>query len=161
MQRNNYSDWKYPRVFGQDLNMDNIILSSDSAEQVIFYGDFDDLIPDVFVDQNNDGQWQNAEKLTVLDSDIERKSDQHKIATMFYLDYFNNIELSFGHEYNFQHSYMPFDSGLNFIDYTVGSLWSKFSGENFFGRIHWMRSTGQNFGILMLFIIQCYEIHLA
>ena len=145
LQRNKYSDWKYPRVFGQDLNMDNIILSSDSAEQVIFYGDFEDPIPDVFIDQNNDGQWQNAEKLTVLESDIERKSDQHKIATMFYLDYFSDLELSFGHEYNFQHSYMPFDSGLNFIDYTVGSLWSKFSGENFFGRIHWMRSTGSKF----------------
>ena len=88
-----------------------------------------------YVDQNNDVQWQNAEKLTVLESDIERKSDQHKIATMFYLDYFNNIELSFGHEYNFQHGYMPFDAGLNFIDYTVGSLWTKFSSNSFFVRL--------------------------
>ena len=40
---------------------------------------------------------------------------------------------------------MPFDAGLNFIDYTVGSLWGKYSSDSFFGRFHWMRSTGTKY----------------
>ncbi len=145
MLTNKYSDWKYPRVFGQDLNMDNTILSIDSSETVLFYGDLSDPIPDVYNDENNDGKWQAGEKFTVLSSSLERKSNQYKIASMAYLEINHGKEISLGHEYNFQHGYMPFDAGLNFIDYTVGSLWAKFSSNNFFGRMHWMRSTGTKY----------------
>ena len=145
MLANKYSDWKYPRIFGQDLNMDNTILHLDSSETVLFYGDLDHPVPDVYNDQNNDGKWQAGEQFTVLSSKMERNSNQYKIASMGYYEIGRDKEISFGHEYNFQHGYMPFDAGLNFIDYTVGSLWGKYSSDSFFGRLHWMRSTGTKY----------------
>ena len=58
--------------FWTDLNMDNTILHLDSSETVLFYGDLDHPVPDVFNDQNNDGQWQAGEQFTVLSSKIEK-----------------------------------------------------------------------------------------
>ena len=145
MSMNRYSDWENPRVFGQDYNMDNTILSIDSSEVVIYYGNIEDDVPDSFNDSNDDGEWQYGEKMTVLNSDLERASNQYKIASMVYFNFLGNNELSFGHEYNFQHGYMPFDSGLNFIDYTVGSMWAKYSANNLFARLHWMRSSGTKY----------------
>ena len=63
---------------------------------------------------------------------------------MGYYEIGRDKEISFGHEYNFQHGYMPFDAGLNFIDYTVGSIWGKFSSDSFW-KLHWMKSTGTKY----------------
>tara|TARA_B100000886_G_scaffold97046_1_gene64399 strand:- start:4005 stop:6929 length:2925 start_codon:yes stop_codon:yes gene_type:complete len=141
----NVLDWKYTRTFGQDYNMDSDLTYQSEHEEVIFWDFFDPSIPEVWDDINGDGQWDYAETIDVMDSDFERNLRNTKANLHFYYELSNNAELSFGHEHYFQSGYQPFDSGLNFIDYTMGSLWSKIIWKNFFGRIHWLRSSGTEY----------------
>ena len=82
-------------------------------------------------DKDNDGQWDYLERLQVMDSEIERKMTNTKANLQLFYEFSNNSELSIGHEHYFQSGYQPFDSGLNFIDYTMGSLWSKLTRKDF------------------------------
>ena len=66
--------------------MDNQILHLDSSEAVLFYGDLDHPEFDVFNDNNNDGKWQAGEQFTVLSSNLERNSNQYKVASMGYYE---------------------------------------------------------------------------
>ena len=141
----NVLDWKYTRTFGQDYNMDSDLTYQSEHEEVIFWDFFDPSIPEVWDDINGDGQWDYSETIDVMDSDFERNLRNTKANLHFYYELSNNAELSFGHEHYFQSGYQPFDSGLNFIDYTMGSLWSKIIWKNFFGRIHWLRSSGTEY----------------
>ena len=141
----NVLDWKYTRTFGQDYNMDSDVTYQSEHEEVIFWDFFDPSIPEIWDDINGDGQWDYVETIDVMDSDFERKLRNTKANLHFYYELSNNAELSFGHEHYFQSGYQPFDSGLNFIDYTMGSLWSKIIWKNFFGRIHWLRSSGTEY----------------
>ena len=141
----NVLDWKYTRNFGQDYNMDSDLTYQSEHEEVIFWDFFDPSLPVVWDDVNGDGQWDYVETIDVMDSDFERKLRNTKANLHFYYELSNNAEISFGHEHYFQSGYQPFDSGLNFIDYTMGSLWSKIIWKNFFGRIHWLRSSGTEY----------------
>ena len=141
----NVLDWKYTRAFGQDYNMDSDLTYQSEHEEVIFWDFFDPSIPEVWDDINSDGQWDYVETINVMDSDFERKLRNTKANLHFYYELSDNTEISFGHEHYFQSGYQPFDSGLNFIDYTMGSLWSKIIWKNFFGRIHWLRSSGTEY----------------
>ena len=141
----NVLDWKYTRNFGQDYNMDSDLTYQSEHEEVIFWNFFDPSTPEVWDDINGDGQWDYVETIDVMDSDFERKLRNTKANLHFYYELSNNAEISFGHEHYFQSGYQPFDSGLNFIDYTMGSLWSKIIWKNFFGRIHWLRSSGTEY----------------
>ena len=141
----NVLDWKYTRTFGQDYNMDSELTYQSTHETVTFWDFFDPSQPDVWDDINGDGQWDYVETVNVMDSDFERKLRNTKANLHFYYELSNNAEISFGHEHYFQSGYQPFDSGLNFINYTMGSLWSKLIWKNFFGRIHWLRSSGTEY----------------
>jgi outer membrane receptor for ferrienterochelin and colicins len=141
----NVLDWKYTRTFGQDYNMDSDLTYQSEHEEVIFWNFFDPSTPEVWDDINGDGQWDYVETIDVMDSEFERKLRNTKANLHFYYELSNNAEISFGHEHYFQSGYQPFDSGLNFIDYTMGSLWSKIIWKNFFGRIHWLRSSGTEY----------------
>ena len=125
--------------------MDSELTYRSTHEAVTFWDFFDPTIPQVWDDKNNDGQWDYVETVDVMDSDFERKLRNMKANLHFYYELSNNAEISFGHEHYFQSGYQPFDSGLNFIDYTMGSLWSKIIWKNFFGRIHWLRSSGTEY----------------
>ena len=87
--------------------MDNQILHLDSSEAVLFYGDLDHPVPDVFNDNNNDGKWQAGEQFTVLSSNLEGIVTNIKLHLWGYYEIGRDKEITFGHEYNFQHGYMP------------------------------------------------------
>ncbi len=125
--------------------MDSELTYQSTHETVTFWDFFDPSQPDVWDDINGDGQWDYVETVNVMDSDFERKLRNTKANLHFYYELSNNAEISFGHEHYFQSGYQPFDSGLNFINYTMGSLWSKLIWKNFFGRIHWLRSSGTEY----------------
>ena len=135
-------DWKYTRTFGQDYNMDGTITLPGFHENVQFWNFFDETIPQVWDDKNNDGQWDHAEQIEVMDSDFERTLKNAKANLQFFYEISPFTEIALGHEHYYQTGYQPFDSGLNFINYTMGSLWAKIIRENSFARIHWLRSTG-------------------
>ena len=135
-------DWKYTRTFGQDYNMDGTITLPGFHENVQFWNFFDETIPQVWDDKNNDGQWDHAEQIEVMDSDFERTLKNAKANLQFFYEISPSTEIALGHEHYYQTGYQPFDSGLNFINYTMGSLWAKIIRENSFARIHWLRSTG-------------------
>ena len=135
-------DWEYPRTFGQDYSMDGEITNLESHESVVFWDFWNSDLPEAWNDKNNDGQWDHVEEITVMDSEYERKMLNTKLNLQLWYNISALTEVAFGHEHYFQSGYQPFDSGLNFIDYSIGSLWSKISRKNFFGRLHWLRSTG-------------------
>ena len=135
-------DWKYTRTFGQDYNMDGTITLPGFHENVQFWNFLDETIPQVWDDKNNDGQWDHAEQIEVMDSDFERTLKNSKANLQFFYEISPFTEIALGHEHYYQTGYQPFDSGLNFINYTMGSLWAKIIRENSFARIHWLRSTG-------------------
>ena len=135
-------DWKYTRTFGQDYNMDGTITLPGFHENVQFWNFLDETIPQVWDDKNNDGQWDHAEQIEVMDSDFERTLKNAKANLQFFYEISPFTEIALGHEHYYQTGYQPFDSGLNFINYTMGSLWAKIIRENSFARIHWLRSTG-------------------
>ena len=138
-------DWKYPRNFSQDYNLDGEITDSENHESVIFWDFIDTDIPRVWDDKNGDGEWDHQEEMTVMASDFERQMKNLKANLFFYYDISPSTEISFGHEHYYQSGYQPFDSGLNFINYTMGSLWTKIISKTFFGRLHWLRSTGTEY----------------
>ena len=145
VENTNVLDWEYSRIFGQDYNMDGQITDIENHEKVLFWDWLDEGIAGWWDDKDNDGQWDYLERLQVMDSEIERKMTNTKANLQLFYEFSNNSELSVGHEHYFQSGYQPFDSGLNFIDYTMGSLWSKLTRKNFFARIHWLRSTGTEY----------------
>ena len=138
----NVLDWKYTRNFGQDYNMDGEITTLEDHESVIFWDWLDTSIPAVWDDLNGDEQWDYVEDIEVMDSNFERKMQNTKANLQFFYEISNLTEIAFGHEHYYQSGYQPFDSGLNFINYTMGSLWAKIIRENAFARVHWLRSTG-------------------
>ena len=145
VENTNVLDWEYSRTFGQDYNMDGGITDIENHEKVLFWDWLDEGIAGWWDDKDNDGQWDYLERLQVMDSEIERKMTNTKANLQLFYEFSNNSELSVGHEHYFQSGYQPFDSGLNFIDYTMGSLWSKLTRKDFFARIHWLRSTGTEY----------------
>ena len=145
VENTNVLDWEYSRTFGQDYNMDGRITDIENHEKVLFWDWLDEGIAGWWDDKDNDGQWDYLERLQVMDSEIERKMTNTKANLQLFYEISNNSELSIGHEHYFQSGYQPFDSGLNFIDYTMGSLWSKLTRKDFFARIHWLRSTGTEY----------------
>ncbi len=138
-------DWKYERIFGQDYNMDGEITSEEDHEEVFIWNFLDESIPEVWDDKNNDGQWDHKEEISVMTSDFERSLRNTKANIQFFYDISKNTEIAVGHEHYFQSGYQPFDSGLNFINYTMGSAWGKIIRDNFFARIHFLRSTGTEY----------------
>ena len=141
----NVMDWEYPRTFGQDYNMDGEITQMEDHEEVQIWDFFDPTIPEVWDDKNQDGQWDHVEEITVMDSDFERKMQNTKVNLQFFYELSQKTEISIGHEHYYQSGYQPFDSGLNFINYTMGSIWGKLIRDNFFARVHWLRSTGSEY----------------
>mgnify|MGYP001185630727 FL=1 len=138
-------DWKYTRSFGQDYNMDSELTYQSTHESVSFWNFFDSSQPEIWDDINGDGEWDYVETIDVMDSDFERELRNTKANLHFYYELSENAEISFGHEHYFQSGYQPFDSGLNFINYSMGSVWSKLIWKNFFGRVHWLRSSGTEY----------------
>ena len=138
-------DWKYERIFGQDYNMDGEITSEEDHEEVFIWNFFDESIPEVWDDKNNDGQWDHKEEISVMTSEFERTLKNTKANIQFFYDISKNTEFAIGHEHYFQSGYQPFDSGLNFINYTMGSAWAKIMRGDFFARIHFLRSTGTEY----------------
>ena len=141
----NVMDWDYPRTFGQDYNMDGEITSASDHEEVFIWNWRDISRPEVWDDKNGDGQWDHVEEITVMNSSFERKMQNTKANLQFFYELSPETEVSIGHEHYYQSGYQPFDSGLNFINYTMGSVWGKLIRENFFARIHWLRSTGTEY----------------
>jgi len=135
-------DWKYTRTFGQDYNMDGEITLPGFHEDVQFWNFWDETQPEVWDDKNGDNEWDHAEQIEVMDSDFERTLKNTKANLQFFYELSPYTEIAVGHEHYYQTGYQPFDSGLNFINYTMGSLWAKIIRENSFARIHWLRSTG-------------------
>ena len=107
-------------------------------EEVQIWDIFDPTIPEVWNDKNQDGQWDHVEEITVMDSDFERKMQNTKVNLQFFYELSSKTEISLGHEHYYQSGYQPFDSGLNFINYTMGSVWGKLIRNNFFARVHWL-----------------------
>ena len=146
LENNSVYDWEFPRTFRQDYNLDREITSLEDHEDVIFWNQNTVVAtPNMFNDKNNDGEWDHAEEITVMTSEFEREMTNLKANTSFYYDLTPNTEISVGHEHYYQSGYQPFDSGLNFINYTMGSLWTKIASKYFFGRLHWLRSTGTEY----------------
>jgi len=141
----NVLDWKYTRNFGQDYSMDGEITDENAHEEVIFWNFLDPQIPDYWNDINNDQQWDHLEEIKVMDSELERRLQNAKANLQFFYEISPLTEISVGHEHYYQSGYQPFDSGLNFINYTMGSVWAKIIRDDFFGRIHWLRSTGSEY----------------
>ena len=141
----NVLDWKYARTFGQDYNMDGEITTTENHEKVLFWDFLDSSIPNVWDDKNGDGEWDYLEEITVMDSDFERKLQNTKANLQLYYELSAKTEIAIGHEHYYQTGYQPFDSGLNFINYTMGSIWTKIIRENSFARLHWLRSTGTEY----------------
>ncbi len=135
-------DWEYPRIFGQDYSMDGEITDIESHESVTFWEFWDVNVPEAWDDKNNDGGWDHVEEITVMDSEFERQMRNIKLNIQLWYEISDITEVALGHEHYFQSGYQPFDSGLNFIDYSIGSIWTKIARKNFFGRLHWLRSSG-------------------
>ena len=54
-------------------------------------------------------------------------------------------EIAWGSEYYFNHSYLPFDAGLNFIDYSTTSAWLKLTSDRYFARVHYLNTKGEKY----------------
>lgn len=141
----NVMDWEYPRTFGQDYNMDGEITSQEDHERVLTWNFWDDTVPEIWDDKNQDGQWDHVEEIEVMTSDFERDMTNTKANLQLFYELTPETEVSIGHEHYFQSGYQPFDSGLNFIDYTMGSVWAKLIRKNSFARLHWLKSTGSEY----------------
>ena len=137
-------DWEYPRQFGQDYDMNEYITPLSEHEDVIIWNESGNL-PSAWNDKNYDGKWQHAEQMTVMNTNFEREMIRRKVNMAFYYDFKNSREITGGIENYFNHSYLPFDAGLNFIDYSTSSIWLKYSASNYFTRIHYLNTKGEKY----------------
>lgn len=137
-------DWYYPRAFGQDYDMNGLITTQDQHEEAIIW-DNEGNTPTAWNDINNDGTWNHAEQMLVMKTKFERQMVRRKSNMSFYYDLKKGPEISGGAEYYFNHSYLPFDAGLNFIDYSTSSTWIKVTAEKYFARLHYLKTQGEKY----------------
>ena len=67
--------------------MDGTITLPGFHENVQFWNFLDETIPQVWDDKNNDGQWDHAEQIEVMDSDFERTQKTLKQICNFFTKY--------------------------------------------------------------------------
>tara|TARA_E500000178_G_scaffold43862_1_gene39234 strand:+ start:176 stop:3019 length:2844 start_codon:yes stop_codon:yes gene_type:complete len=137
-------DWNHPRKFGQDYDMNEYITPFSEHENVIMWNESGNL-PTAWNDLNRDGKWQHAEEMTVMNTTFEREMIRQKLNFAFYYDLRKNREITGGIENYFNHSYLPFDAGLNFIDYSTTSFWLKYGTSTYFTRIHYLNTKGEKY----------------
>ena len=137
-------DWNYPRNFGQDYDMNGIITSQSEHEEAILWDESGNT-PTAWNDINQDGVWNHSEQMLVMNTKFERQMVRRRSSMAFYYEPSKGPELSGGAEYYFNHSYLPFDAGLNFIDYSTYSAWFKVTAEKYYARIHYLNTEGEKY----------------
>ncbi len=137
-------DWNYPRNFGQDYDMNGIITSQSEHEEAILWDESGNT-PTAWNDINQDGVWNHSEQMLVMSTKFERQMVRRRSSMAFYYEPSKGPELSGGAEYYFNHSYLPFDAGLNFIDYSTSSAWFKVTAEKYYARIHYLNTEGEKY----------------
>jgi outer membrane receptor for ferrienterochelin and colicins len=137
-------DWNYPRNFGQDYDMNGIITSQSEHEEAILWDESGNT-PTAWNDINQDGVWNHSEQMLVMNTKFERQMVRRRSSMAFYYEPSKGPELSGGAEYYFNHSYLPFDAGLNFIDYSTSSAWFKVTAEKYYARIHYLNTEGEKY----------------
>ncbi len=137
-------DWNYPRNFGQDYDMNGIITSQSEHEEAILWDESGNT-PTAWDDINQDGVWNHSEQMLVMNTKFERQMVRRRSSMAFYYEPSKGPELSGGAEYYFNHSYLPFDAGLNFIDYSTSSAWFKVTAEKYYARIHYLNTEGEKY----------------
>ena len=137
-------DWNYPRNFGQDYDMNGIITSQSEHEEAILWDESGNT-PTAWNDINQDGVWNHSEQMLVMNTKFERQMVRRRSSMAFYYEPSKGPELSGGTEYYFNHSYLPFDAGLNFIDYSTSSAWFKVTAEKYYARIHYLNTEGEKY----------------
>ena len=137
-------DWNYPRNFGQDYDMNGIITSQAEHEEAILWDESGNT-PTAWNDINQDGVWNHSEQMLVMNTKFERQMVRRRSSMAFYYEPSKGPELSGGAEYYFNHSYLPFDAGLNFIDYSTSSAWFKVTAEKYYARIHYLNTQGEKY----------------
>ena len=137
-------DWNYPRNFGQDYDMNGIITSQSEHEEAILWDESGNT-PTAWNDINQDGGWNHSEQMLVMNTKFERQMVRRRSSMAFYYEPSKGPELSGGAEYYFNHSYLPFDAGLNFIDYSTSSAWFKVTAEKYYARIHYLNTEGEKY----------------
>ena len=137
-------DWSYPRNFGQDYDMNGIITTQSEHEEAILWDESGNT-PTAWNDINQDGVWNHSEQMLVMNTKFERQMVRRRSSMAFYYELSKGAELSGGAEYYFNHSYLPFDAGLNFIDYSTYSAWFKVTAEKYYARIHYLNTQGEKY----------------
>ena len=137
-------DWNYPRNFGLDYDMNGIITSQSEHEEAILWDESGNT-PTAWNDINQDGVWNHSEQMLVMSTKFERQMVRRRSSMAFYYEPSKGPELSGGAEYYFNHSYLPFDAGLNFIDYSTSSAWFKVTAEKYYARIHYLNTEGEKY----------------
>jgi len=142
-ETSNY-DWSHPRSFGQDYDMNGVITQQDQHENAIIWDDSGSY-PTAWNDGNQDGVWNHTEQMMVMNTKFERQMVRRKSSMAFYYEPKRGPEISWGAEYYFNHSYLPFDAGLNFIDYSTSSAWLKLTSDRYFARVHYLNTKGEKY----------------
>ena len=142
-ETSNY-DWSHPRSFGQDYDMNGVITQQDQHEDVIIW-DESGSYPTAWNDVNQDGVWNHTEQMMVMNTKFERQMVRRKSSMAFYYEPKRGPEIAWGSEYYFNHSYLPFDAGLNFIDYSTTSAWLKLTSDRYFARVHYLNTKGEKY----------------
>ena len=137
-------DWNYPRNFGQDYDMNGIITTQSEHEEAILWDESGNT-PTAWNDINQDGVWNHSEQMLVMNTKFERQMVRRRSNMAFYYEPSKGPEISGGAEYYFNHSYLPFDAGLNFIDYSTSSVWFKVTAEKYYARIHYLNTHGEKY----------------
>ncbi len=137
-------DWNYPRNFGQDYDMNGTITPQSEHEEAILWDESNNT-PTAWNDINQDGVWNHSEQMMVMNTKFERQMVRRRSSLAFFYEPSKGPELSGGAEYYFNHSYLPFDAGLNFIDYNTSSVWLKVTSEKYYARIHYLNTQGEKF----------------
>ena len=137
-------DWSYPRDFGQDYDMNGIITTQDQHEDAIIWSE-SGTSPTAWNDLNQDGAWNHTEQRMVMNTEFERQMVRRKSNMAFYYEPNRDLEIAGGAEYYFNHSYLPFDAGLNFIDYNTSSVWLKVTSDRYYARLHYLNTKGEKY----------------
>ena len=83
--------------------------------------------------------------MMVMNTKFERQMVRRKSSMAFYYEPKRGPEIAWGAEYYFNHSYLPFDAGLNFIDYSTSSAWLKLTSDRYFARVHYLNTKGEEY----------------
>ena len=124
--------------------MNGIITTQAQHEDAILW-DESGNVPTAWNDLNQDGVWNHAEHMLAMKTKFERQMVRRRSSMAFYYEPKKGPELSGGAEYYFNHSYLPFDAGLNFIDYSTSSVWLKVTAEKYYARIHYLNTQGEKY----------------